>query len=82
LAIKSVVLCGVQTPNCIRGTATEAIGLDYEVIVLSDATASKSDQVQENNLEGEQADPRCLGSQKNLNNEMSQNPFSLIYLQI
>ncbi len=47
------MLCGVQTPNCIRGTAVDAIGLDYEVAVLSDATASKSEAVQENNLEGE-----------------------------
>lgn len=53
IGVKSVALCGVQTPNCIRGTAVDAIGLDYEVTVLSDATASKSEQVQENNLEGE-----------------------------
>lgn len=52
LGAKSIIICGVQTPNCIRGTAVEAIGLDYEVSVLSDATASKSEQVQESNLEG------------------------------
>lgn len=33
----------------------DALGLDYEVEVLSDATASKSDQVQENNLEGKRS---------------------------
>ena len=74
-----MVLGGVQTPNCIRGTAVEAIGLDYQVrsmmtvhiviqlhmcsvhlwdglqcVVLEDATASKSEAVQENNLEGVQ----------------------------
>lgn len=48
-----VVGCNtVQTPNCIRATAVDALGLDYDVLVLSDATASKSDAVQENNLEG------------------------------
>lgn len=52
-----MVLCGVQTPNCIRATAVDAMGLDYEVTVLSDATASKSEQVQENNLEGELSHP-------------------------
>lgn len=52
IGVKTVVLCGVQTPNCIRGTAVDALGLDYRVVVLSDATASKSDLVQENNLEG------------------------------
>ncbi|GAX82732.1 hypothetical protein CEUSTIGMA_g10158.t1 [Chlamydomonas eustigma] len=57
LSIKSVILCGVQTPNCIRGTAVDALGLDYEVTVLSDATASKSSLVQESNLE----DMRCMG---------------------
>ena len=25
------MLCGVQTPNCIRATAVDALGLDYEV---------------------------------------------------
>ena len=44
--MKRVVLCGVQTPNCIRATAVDALGLDYGVQVLSDATASKSEAVQ------------------------------------
>mmetsp|Transcript_18508 Transcript_18508/g.39752 ORF Transcript_18508/g.39752 Transcript_18508/m.39752 type:complete len:189 (+) Transcript_18508:93-659(+) len=57
LGVRSVVLCGVQTPNCIRATAVDALGLDYEVVVLGDATASKSDAVQEANLE----DMRCMG---------------------
>ncbi|PNW72282.1 hypothetical protein CHLRE_16g674650v5 [Chlamydomonas reinhardtii] len=57
LGVKRVVLCGVQTPNCIRATAVDALGLDYGVQVLSDATASKSEAVQENNLE----DMRCMG---------------------
>ncbi|KAJ9521943.1 hypothetical protein QJQ45_024815, partial [Haematococcus lacustris] len=51
LGVKALVLCGVQTPNCIRATAVDALGLDYQVVVLSDATASKSPSVQENNLE-------------------------------
>jgi len=52
LGTQRVVLCGVQTPNCIRGTATDALALDYEeILVLSDATASKSEPVQAANLE-------------------------------
>lgn len=84
LGVVNVVLAGVQTPNCIRGTAYDAIALDYpnvrgpmpftrqgrvrrhhvlkfartdvrggcaQVVVLSDATASKSQEVQENNLQ-------------------------------
>jgi nicotinamidase-related amidase len=31
LGVKRVILCGVQTPNCIRATAVDALGLDYEV---------------------------------------------------
>ncbi|KAG2491873.1 hypothetical protein HYH03_009826 [Edaphochlamys debaryana] len=57
LGVKRVVIAGVQTPNCIRATAVDAMGHDYEVLVLSDATASKSDAVQEYNLE----DMRCMG---------------------
>uniref|UniRef100_A0A7S0WSL0 Isochorismatase-like domain-containing protein n=1 Tax=Chlamydomonas leiostraca TaxID=1034604 RepID=A0A7S0WSL0_9CHLO len=57
LNVRTVAICGVQTPNCIRATAVDALGLDYEVVVLSDATASKSEAVQENNLE----DMRCMG---------------------
>ncbi|KAG2453927.1 hypothetical protein HYH02_002130 [Chlamydomonas schloesseri] len=57
LGVKRVVLCGVQTPNCIRATAVDALGHDYAVTVLADATASKSEAVQENNLE----DMRCMG---------------------
>lgn len=41
-----MALCGVQTPNCVRATAVDALGLDYRVAVLADATASKSDAVQ------------------------------------
>lgn len=51
MGIERVVICGVQTPNCIRGTAWDAIALDYpQVTVLSDATASASVEVQEANL--------------------------------
>ena len=50
LGVKSVVLAGVQTPNCIRATAADATSLDYHCIVLSDATASASDEIQNANL--------------------------------
>jgi len=51
MQVCSVVLAGVQTPNCIRATAFDAVALDYpEVIVLSDATASKTEEVQRSNL--------------------------------
>lgn len=52
LGVENVVICGVQTPNCIRATAFDAVSLDYpQVTVLSDATASASSSVQASNLE-------------------------------
>jgi nicotinamidase-related amidase len=46
-----LVLAGVQTPNCIRATAYDALALDYpSVVVLSDATGSSTPFVQEANL--------------------------------
>lgn len=51
MGIQRVVISGVQTPNCIRGTAWDAIALDYpQVTVLSDGTASASEEVQAANL--------------------------------
>ena len=51
LGVARVVLAGVQTPNCIRATAMDAVAMDFEsVTILSDATASASDEVQLANL--------------------------------
>lgn len=50
LGVKQVVLAGVQTPNCIRGTAWDANSLDYEVICLTDATNAKTPEVHQANL--------------------------------
>lgn len=51
LGVEHIVLSGVQTPNCIRATAMDAVGLDFpSVTVLSDATASATMDVQNANL--------------------------------
>ena len=50
LGVDQVVVTGVQTPNCIRGTVWDANSLDYEVIVLTDGTGAKTDAVHEANL--------------------------------
>lgn len=50
LSVKKLVLTGVQTPNCIRATAYDAIALNYEVMVVSDATQASSQLVHEINL--------------------------------
>eukprot|EP00873_Tetraselmis_striata_P000641 jgi/Tetstr1/420905/TSEL_011968.t1 len=50
LGVTHVVVAGVQTPNCIRATAFDAMALDYHVAVLSDASAAKTTDVHEANL--------------------------------
>jgi len=48
--VDHVVVTGVQTPNCIRGTVWDANSLDYEVTVLTDGTGAKTDEVHQANL--------------------------------
>jgi len=50
LGVDQIVVTGVQTPNCIRGTVWDANSLDYEVIVLTDGTGAKTDAIHEANL--------------------------------
>lgn len=48
--IQTLILGGVQTPNCIRASVTDAISLDYDVIVLENGTASSNLEIQKSNL--------------------------------
>ena len=57
LEIRTVILTGTTTPNCIRTTAYDAVALDYNVVVLSDCTSSRTEAVQRANLE----DMACVG---------------------
>jgi nicotinamidase-related amidase len=50
MEIKTLIICGLQTPNCIRASVTDAISLDYDVIVLEDGTASSDLEIQKLNL--------------------------------
>lgn len=51
LGVRQLSVVGVQTPNCIRATAFDAVALGYHpVMVLRDATASESEAVQDANL--------------------------------
>ncbi len=59
LHIHRLVLTGLQTPNCIRATAMDALSLDYATTVLSDATASQTTSIQASNL----ADMAAMGIQ-------------------
>lgn len=50
LKINSVVICGVQTPNCIRGTATDALSYDFDVTLLEDAITAQTQGIHQANL--------------------------------
>ena len=48
--IRTVILAGTTTPNCIRTTCYDANALDYNVVVLSDCTSSQTEEIQQANL--------------------------------
>ncbi|MDD3193569.1 MAG: cysteine hydrolase [Oscillospiraceae bacterium] len=50
LGIRTVILAGTTTPNCIRTTCYDANALDYNVVVLSDCTSSQTEEIQQANL--------------------------------
>ncbi len=58
LGVRTVILTGTTTPNCVRATAYDANALDYNVIVLADCTSSRNEEVQRVNLE----DMACMGA--------------------
>ena len=55
LSIKTLFLTGVATNYCVETTAREAVGYGYEVVMISDATATYS-------KEGHQASLTVIGS--------------------
>ncbi|MDY4153474.1 MAG: isochorismatase family protein, partial [Treponema sp.] len=50
LKIKNVVISGTQYPNCIRGTATDAMSYDYDVIVVTDCCSAKTPEIANANI--------------------------------
>lgn len=50
LKIKNVIVTGIQTPVCVRATAISAMEHNYNVTMISDATASATAEVQTANL--------------------------------
>ena len=48
--IGTVVLIGTTTPNCIRSTCYDALSLNYNVVVVEDATSSRTPEVQAANI--------------------------------
>jgi nicotinamidase-related amidase len=49
LQVKTVVITGIQTPNCVRTTAFDAIALDFDTILLKDCSAAASEDIHDYN---------------------------------
>lgn len=50
LGVKTCVLAGTQYPNCVRGTANDAMSLNYETICALECCSAKTPEVAENNI--------------------------------
>lgn len=50
LGATRLVLGGTQYPNCVRGTAVDAMARDYETIVVTDACSAQSPEVAAANI--------------------------------
>ncbi len=51
LGVRTVILAGTTTPNCVRTTAYDANALEYNVVVLEDCCSSQTEEIQRVNIE-------------------------------
>ena len=51
LNIKTVILIGTTTPNCVRATAYDANSLEYNVVILEDCCSSQTTEIQQANID-------------------------------
>lgn len=50
LEITDLVITGTQFPNCVRATVFDAIALDYDVTVVTDATSAATNEIKDANI--------------------------------
>ena len=50
LGVDSLVVTGIQTPNCVRTTVFDAIAYNYPVCVVDDATGARTPEIHLANL--------------------------------
>lgn len=50
MGVKTVILAGTQYPNCVRGTAADAMSYDYETVICTDACSAKTKEVADANI--------------------------------
>lgn len=48
--VGTLVLAGTQYPNCVRGTAADALYRDYRVVVVTDACSAQCEEVAQANI--------------------------------
>lgn len=51
LGVTSLVIAGTQYPNCIRATAVDALSLDYETFVVTDACSAQNEEIERSNIQ-------------------------------
>lgn len=51
LGIRTVILTGTTTPNCIRTSCYDGLSLDYNVLIIEDCCSSNTDEIQRVNME-------------------------------
>lgn len=51
LGVRTVILAGTTTPNCVRTSCYDAISLEYNTVVLTDCCSSQTEEIQRVNLE-------------------------------
>jgi len=50
LEVESIVICGIQYPNCIRATVFDGVALGYDVTLVTDATAAQTEEIAQANI--------------------------------
>jgi len=65
MKVERVFIAGTQYPNCIRGTAADAMCLDYDVTVVTDCCSAKTSEIAAANiLDMENMGIRCVMLEK------------------
>jgi nicotinamidase-related amidase len=64
LEVESIVVCGIQYPNCIRATIFDGVALGYEVTLIPDATGAKTDEIAEaNRVDIQNIGVKCISTE-------------------
>ena len=51
LGVRTVILTGTTTPNCIRTSCYDGLSLDYNILIVEDCCSSNTEEIQRVNME-------------------------------